>query len=126
MNVTVSTVTVLDLDRDRPPPCLNLHTINQSWVIGSFLIQLQLQLQLLLKIFPQLQLQLQLLDFFFNVIAITITNQLKLNYILNRVQLVNNILVFRGFYLDSIKNQVKIFIFLFNEITLKFFSYVGR
>jgi hypothetical protein len=38
--------------------------IKQSWVIGSFLIQLQLQLQLLLKIFPQLQLQLQLLDFF--------------------------------------------------------------
>ena len=65
--------------------------IKQSWVIGSFLIQLQL----LLKIFPQLQLQLQLLDFFFNVIAITITNQLKLNYILNRVQLVYNILVFR-------------------------------
>ena len=97
---------------------------NQSWVIGSFLIQLQLQL--LLKIFPQLQLQLQLLDFFFNVIAITITNQLKLNYILSRVQLLYNILVFKGFYLDSIKNQVKIFIFLLNEITLKFFSYVGR
>ena len=50
-----------------------MRTITQSWVIGSFLIQLQLQLQLL--------------DFFFNVIAITITNQLKLNYILSRVQL---------------------------------------
>ena len=69
------------------------------------MIQLQLQLQLLLKIFPQLQLQLQLLDFFFNVIAITITNQLKLNYISSRAQLLYNILVFRGFYLDSIKNQ---------------------
>ena len=90
------------------------------------MIQLQLQLQLLLKIFPQLQLQLQLLDFFFNVIAITITNQLKLNYISSRAQLHYNILVFKGFYLDSIKNQVKIFIFLFNEITLKFFSFVGR
>ena len=71
----------------------NLITYTQSWVIGSFLIQLQLQLQLLLKIFPQLQLQLQLLDFFFNVIAITITNQLKLNYISSRAQLLYNILV---------------------------------
>jgi hypothetical protein len=58
----------------------------QSWIIGSFLIQLQLQL----------------LDFFFNVIAITITNQLKLNYFLSRIQLLYNILVFRGFYLDIV------------------------
>jgi hypothetical protein len=84
----------------------------QSWVIGSFLVQLQLQLQLLLKIFSQLQLQLQLLNFFLNVIAITITSQLQFNYILRRIQLRYNILAFKRFKLDNIKNQVKFFIFI--------------
>ena len=69
----------------------------QSWVIGSFLVQLQLQLQLQLKIFSQLQLQLQLLNFFLNVIAITITSQLQFNYILSTIQLRYNILAFKRF-----------------------------